>query len=355
MPAMNNDCVKKVVFYSTRQIHPYFSDENDLISCDSMIRYFSHLKGKNKETKDEFSEWLSALAFLHEYQLKIEEIRQKLMEEGCGDIQKKYPEVPSILSRINDDDPIAIYDDLSFCLYDYHKSSYAQEKKDFFWEAAYQKFIDLDNNSENNCFEKKHLEVFKDRVLSGKETHLNRDLTESKEEIDSTVKLESKSLLIHRLGIYHKEKDEYAVCAIWPWDGDMDPKHDEDWKNIIVSAIRELYPNCDEIILVIHNKDFKEWTKKDQIVFRKKPLSQISNSDNNEECLPNEADPPISLIVFQHTNSEVVGPLKKERENNLLFTPQRVWEAIEKYLKRHSLRKADNDNLIAKTHNGSNN
>ena len=79
-----NDDVKKVVFYSTRHIHPYFLENELLIRCDSLINYFSGLK-KSDDKNDGFSIWLSDLAFLCEYRQRIlskgEEVHKELLNE----------------------------------------------------------------------------------------------------------------------------------------------------------------------------------------------------------------------------------------------------------------------------------
>ena len=341
---MNNN-VKKVVFYSTRQIHPYFSDKVHLTQCNSMIRYFSRLKN-DEDSEDDLSRWLSDLAFLYEYYQTLEIIKQKLENGGCNDIQNKYNEISPFLILKKEDNPSNCLNKLEDLLGE-HKPD--EDQKDLFWDTAYNEYIDF--SDKKKYFEPSHFEMYKDQVLSGNVTHLNRDFTEIIINGGSPEEINNSSRVKHRLGIYHKEEGEYAVAAVWPWPkGDtLEPNHDDNWKKVIVDAIKELYPNTDEIILVIHDWDLDEWKEKDQIVFRKRLLSRINESDYNDD-LPSSDDPCISLIVFQHTNGKVLEPLNKDRGNHL-NTPKQVWEAIDKYIESgYLLMKADKGDLITKIH-----
>lgn len=336
MPVMNNDLVKKVVFYSTRYIHPYFSDKKHLIPSNSLINYFSRLQ-KNDNTKDEFSLWLSDLAFWSYFQQKLEDV--------CGDEDReKLNEIRSIVTQIKNGNP---HDTelIEKCLESH------DNEQDLFRENASKLFIELQEDDDNNAiyFAPCLFDEYRETLLSGETTHLNRDLTESKnvegypDEEDAKLK--------HRLGIYHREDNEYAVAAVWPWPkGDtLEPNHDENWKKAIADAIKELYPNSDEIILVIHDLDLKDWIGKDQIVFKRRPLSHInSNSDFNEDILASSADPCTSLIVFRHDNRHVTSPIMKKEH-----TPKDVWYAIDKYLRDvfKILREADTNKCIANAHN----
>ena len=341
MPVMNNR-VKKVVFYSTRQIQPYFSDREHLFRCDSMIWYFSKLD-------DKFSHWLSDLAFLTEYIHKLEENGKKFEHNDDNNIKKKLEEIRSIVYQSEVMDPHQTrVKDLAIFLNRQKKADVG----DYFWDEAFKEYINL--NKASILFEPKHYEDRKiqNQILSGKVTHLNRDLTEIRIEGGYSEAIDNSSRVKHRLGIYHKEEGEYAVAAVWPWPkGDtFEPNHDENWKKTIIEAINELYPNTDEMILVIHDWDLDEWKDKDQPVFRRRPLSRIKDSNYDEECLPNKDDPRISLIVFQHTNGNVVDLLKKDRGGHL-NTPKQVWEAIDKYIESgYLLMKADKEDLITKIH-----
>lgn len=341
MPVMNNR-VKKVVFYSTRQIHPYFSDREHLFRCDSMIWYFSKLD-------DEFSHWLSDLAFLTEFLHRLEENGKKFEQKDNNDIKKKLEEIRSIVyqSELMDIHKTRV-NDLAIFLNKQKKSDIVN----LFWNEAFQEYINLNNAS--ILFEPKHYDddKIRNQILSGKVTHLNRDLTEIIINGGSSEVIDNSSRVKHRLGIYHKEEGEYAVAAVWPWPkGDtLEPNHDDNWKKVIVDAIKELYPNIDEIILVIHDWDLEEWKEKDQIVFRKRPLSRINESDYYEDGLSSNDDLCISLIVFQHTNGKVLEPLYKDRGDHL-NTPKQVWEAIDKYIESVCLlMKLDKEDLITKMH-----
>lgn len=337
MPVMNNDLIKKVVFYSTRQIHPFYPDKDDLTPSDSLIKYFSGLK-KDEKTKDEFSKWLSDLAFLHDFRQELKAIVRNMDQDECIKSKEKLKDVISIFDRFKKDgNPHEIIDKIATFLDESHEEWH-------FGQLAYEAFLNMEE--EDICFRPCHFKTYRNHVLSCEATHLNTG-DNSSSEIKGTK-------LKHRLGVYHKEEEEgeYAVAAVWPWPkGDnLEPNHDENWKKAIVEAIKELYPNTDEITLVIHDWDLDEWKDKDQIVFRRRPLSRIKDSNYDEECLPNKDDPRISLIVFQHTNRNVITPLIKDKENRL-NSPKQVWEAIERYLKRDILRKKDEEKEVEAKHN----
>lgn len=337
MHVMNNN-IKKVVFYSTRQIHPYFSDKEHLISSNSLINYFSGLH-KNDGTRDNFSIWLSDLAFLSFYQQKLEDL---CVEEDS----RKLNEILSIVTQTKNKDPHDV-DSIVNCL-----GSHDQEQ-DLFWKKAIEIFSKLQDDYENDTisFEPSLFDEYKERILSGGMTHLNRDKTESKSAGGNLE--DDKAKLKHRLGIYHREYEDYAVAAIWPWAEEMEEDHDMKWKTVAVNAIREIFPKCEEIYLVMHDKDFK-WCqkpgeKRDQIVFKRRPLSNW-NKDTEGGVLTSAEDLLISYIVFQHDNEHVMGPIKKSEH-----TPKEVWYAIGNYLREVDkiLSEADEKGLIAEKHNSS--
>lgn len=355
---MKNNNVKKVVFYSTRYIIPYFSEDH-LVQCDSIIRYFSLLRQINektqKEKKDKFAEWLSDQALLSEYLQRITEIGSKSEKDGCKEEQEIINEISSIVERAENEDPSILIDELTKRVAE-QKESCEDSKKKSFWKEANDIFIDLDKkySTDEKTFLPEHFEKRKDYVLSGKVTHLN---------LGSDKQKPPKALLKHRLGIYHKEeKDEkngngYAVAAIWPWAGETEPNHDENWKGTILNAIREFYPQCDEIILAIHGEDFPSLmgNEKDAILFVGRKASEMYNPDATSNSNPNIADPRISLITFHHTNKNVLNPIQKKDGKDGLYSPKQVWELLNEYLKRDSLREADNKNSVAIMHNSTDN
>ena len=220
------------------------------------------------------------------------------------------------------------------------------EKNDAFWEDSFNEYINL--NRSPIYFSLCHYDRFKDWILSGKTTHLNRDLTESKG--GGSFLEEEKARLKHRLGIYHRENNEYAVTAIWPWAEEREKNHDINWRTVAVNAVKELYPKCEEIVLVMHDNDF-EWCQnkgeeKDKIVFKRRPLSNWNKSYEGE-ITPSEKDPLISFIVFQHNNGHVMNPLRKKEH-----APKDVWKAIDKYLREvdKKMSEADENGLIYKMH-----
>ena len=336
---MKNNDVKKVVFYSTRQIIPYFSEDH-LVQCDSMITYFSQLK-------DELSEWLSTQALLSEYLQIITEIGPESEQNGCKDVQEITNIVSSIVVRAKKEDPCGLLDDLTNRVAQYNPHEDQSTKT--FWRVAYDLFVKLNKMyfNDDKRFLPAHFEKHKDYVLSGKVTHLNIGSDEQKLE----------ALLKYRLGIYHKEENEYAVAAIWPWAGEMEPNHNENWKNTIANAIREFYPQCDEILLAIHDNDFANLkdNEKDAILFVGKKVSKMNDQNAESDSASDVNDPRISLIVFQHTNKNVLKPILKKDNEGGLYSTKEVWEEISRYLKRDSLREADNNDSVAQKHNSTDN
>lgn len=336
MPVMNNK-VRNVVFYSTRLIHPYFSDKEHLIPSNSLMDYFSSLQ-KDDNTKDEFSCWLSDLAFWFYYQQKLKDM--------CGaEDREKLEEILSEVTRTKNEDPHNTKS-IEDCLESH------ENEQDLFWKKASTIFIELQSDYDKNVinFTPCLFDEYKEKLLSGKKTHLDRDFTESKNAGCNPD--EGKAKLKHRLGIYHREDNEYAVAAVWPWPkGDtLEPNHDENWKAVAVKAIKELYPKCEEIFLVMHDNDFKWCQKsgieKNQIVFKRRPLSNWDTDTKKDRC-PSAEDPLISYIVFQHTNEHVMGPIKQKEH-----APKDVWHAIDKYLRDviKTLSEADMNKYIAVAH-----
>ena len=330
-----NDSVKNVIFYSTRQIHPYFSDKKHLIPSKSLIEYFSGLLKKDN-TKDEFSRWLSDLAFWSYYQQELDDICE-------AEDRQKLTELLSIVIQTKDRDPRSTVS-VEKCL-----ESHMDE--DLFWTNACSIFAKLQINEENNVisFKPSLFDEYKERILSGKTTHLNRDLTESKSAGGNPD--EEYAKLKHRLGIYHKEDDYYAVAAIWPWADEMEEDHDIKWKTVAVKAIKELYPKCEEIILVMHDNDFANLkdNEKNTVLWVRRKLSQMNDPDAQSDSTPSVNDPLISLITFQHTNRNVLEPIQKEDK----YSPKQVWELINGYINRDSLsiiQMVDNDNIVAQMH-----
>lgn len=325
---MNNK-VKKVVFYSTRKIHPYFSDEKHLTQSNSLIEYFSKLE-ENNEKRDEFSIWLSDLAFLSIFKQKLEEI--------VPDGREDYKEIFNIIAQTKNGNPHDINSISNYL--EKHQNSEGDE----FWKNTSSIFIELLKQYSHNaiCFKPCLFEEYGERILSGECTHLNRDLTESKRSGGNSEY--DKAKVKHRLGIYHREKEEYAVAAIWPWAGSFEKEHDENWRKTAINAVKELYPCCEEIILVMHNKDF-DWCQqpgeeKDRIVFKCRLWSDLAKVADT--VVPTF----ISYIIFQHDNGLVMNPLEN-REN----LPDNIWFAIDRYLRADKImRDADKDCLIAKNY-----
>ena len=213
-----------------------------------MIYYFSKLQN-SKGMMDEFAAWLSDLAFLANYQKRMEE---GMEEHGGDDVQSKLDELRNLIKFSSECEPHKIrVRELALLL---NRHNQKGQEQDLFWKKAYDEYIKI--NKASNFFETNHFELFRDQILSGKTTHLNRDLTESRNPKGEAGNEGTRSSLKHRLGTYCKDDGGYAVMAIWPWAGEMETDHNKHWKNTIVKTIREFYPQCDEIILAIHDNDF---------------------------------------------------------------------------------------------------
>lgn len=335
MPVMN-DKVKKVVFYSTRNIYSYFSDEKDLIQSNSMINYFSNLPN------DDFAIWLSDLAFLSDYLQKIKEIGQNLENDGVQNIEDKLNKVYAIYDYSTADPHYVKVNTLPTLL----NSQKNNSPSDSFWVAAYNEYLLLNKNK--YFFKPCHFDQYRHWILSGRKTHLNfvkRD--------NSPEGLNSRASLIHRLGIYHKENEEHAVAAIWPWNDEKENNHDEKWKETIINAIKELYPKINDIVLVIHDGDFLglKDDEKDKVLFVGRTLSEMNDPNAGDNCALDEQNLRISLIVFQHTNGNVLNPLNKDCYNNV-NPPERIWAAVFRYMMQQKIFKdSDANNIISEMHN----
>ena len=318
---MNNN-VKKVVFYSTRYIHPYFSDEEHLKQCNCLIEYFSGLK-KSEEEVDDFSQWLSDLAFLYEYRQKVMGIKVTALNELLSDL---YSEKKGEIQKMRNERLADILTE--------------RENENSYWITADNEFNAL--NDSPIVFEPKHYEEHQDWVLTGTTTHLNRTGEFLEGNKDARLK--------HRLGIYHKEgtdeDKEYAVAAIWPWAGDKEFGHDQNWMAAILKTVCELYPHNEEIVLVIHDGDLERYAKRDKIVYAQKELSEKYDELQRQLTV----NPIVSFVVFQHTNDSVLSPLKVDN-NGKKKSPKQIWEDINKYIVlNETFRDKDKENVIANKH-----
>lgn len=140
----------------------------------------------------------------------------------------------------------------------------------------------------------------------------------------------------HRLGWYHKEDDDNggtAACAVYPWSGEMETDHNNRWANALISTLKEEYPSIERILLVCHDRDFSGFSGKDEVVTGDFFI-------NLNKLFPQLS----SLIVFQHSNSNITGALKTNNAAD-------VFEAIKGYAVGYNkIKKADEENKNANAH-----
>lgn len=118
-----------------------------------------------------------------------------------------------------------------------------------------------------------------------------------------------KPLVQHRLGWYHKEDVTTAVCAVYPWSGEMEEDHNKKWAKALISTLEEKYPSIESIILVCHDKDFSGFSGKNEVV-----------TGGLFTDLQEESKKLKSLIVFQHNKSTIIGALKMNKAADIFKT-----------------------------------
>lgn len=107
------------------------------------------------------------------------------------------------------------------------------------------------------------------------------------ENIDATGKT-----IADRISLFQKHgfSNEFAIYAVWPL---RDSCNDESWVSTLSNAIMTEEPNCNEIILWIHDDDLEQ---------TKKSTFRILYYQNDE--LINSKNIKVSLGVFQHPDPE---------------------------------------------------
>lgn len=176
---------------------------------------------------------------------------------------------------------------------------------------------EIESQQDSNNFSVEDYNKFASTSLNSNVTHCDKE----------------KPLVQHRLGWYHKEEDNTAVCAIYPWVGDTKNENNCKWASALLSTLKDEYPSLEKVLLVCHDKDYNGFSGKDEVV----------TGDLFEEL--SKAFPLLGcLIVFQHSNSAITGALKKSKACD-------VYTAIEEYAKGYyTIKKADVDNGNANAH-----
>lgn len=137
----------------------------------------------------------------------------------------------------------------------------------------------------------------------------------------------------HRLGWYHKEEDNTAVCAVYPWLGDIKKENNIRWASALLSTLKDEYPSLEKVLLVCHDRDYSGFSGKDEVV----------TGDLFEE-LSKVFPLLVGLIVFQHSNSTITGALNKNKACDVFTT-------IEDYSKGYyTIKKADEENENSEAH-----
>lgn len=180
---------------------------------------------------------------------------------------------------------------------------------------------EIESQQNSNIFSIEDYKKLASTILDSKVTHCDKE----------------KPLVQHRLGWYHKEEDDddgkTAVCAVYPWSGDMEAEHNNRWANALISLLRDEYPSLESVLLVCHDRDFHGFSGKDEVV-----------TGNLFKEL-NKAFPMLgSLIMFQHSNSTITGALNKSKAFD-------VYTTIEEYAKGYyTIKEADEGNKNASAH-----
>ena len=257
MHAMNN---KKVVLFSTRTIQNegIFEDFKRKNPNDSLQKYF-----KSSINQPSLSDNLSD---------KIQTWKNKLINKIVSYNAEKQAEINALLEISN----------IQLCI---ESIINVIEKND-----------DLRTEGENilNEFDKEIKE----------QLDLNSPYSEN---IDATGKT-----IADRISLFQKHgfSNEFAIYAVWPL---RDSCNDDSWVSTLTNAIMTEEPNCDEIILWIHDDDLEQ-TKKS--TFRVRYYQK-------DECIKNK-NIKVSLGVFQHPDHEF--------QNVLFITPndeKTIYNAID--------------------------
>ena len=143
-------------------------------------------------------------------------------------------------------------------------------------------------------------------------------------------------LVQDRLGWYCTEDGPsgIAIAAVYPWTGDMTSDHNINWASALISTMINEYPSLKNIILVCHDRDFKGFSGKDEVV----------NGQLPESIKQKFPQLNLRLIVFQHSNKTVLGALNMKNAID-------VFNAIDSYAAGYdTFIRVDNENQNALAH-----
>ena len=313
----NRDFFKGVIPNPSQDLINYFLSREDGLT--SWLNDYAHnyhaQKGENTKTSDEPP--------IDKYKSISEDI-----QKNADDFEKANGclfEDKSLIEKIRDAQSLVDLQSIkaSF-LYVYERDSETERSK---WEVI-SKFISQIpnyNSADNNNQQKTSKFTIEDyrRIstlpLNTQDNHCDKE----------------GPLVRHRLGWYHKEDedDKIAVCAVYPWAGETDVEHNEGWAKALLSTITIKYPSIESILLVCHDRDFSGFSGKDEVV-----TGGLFNKLKKEFSKLNR------LIVFQHSNSTIIGALKKNKATD-------VFNAIENYAKGYNtFKEADKENKNANAH-----
>jgi hypothetical protein len=266
MPDMKNNKknnnIKKVALFTIRDIEKsvLFKDITPQKNTQ-LINYFISLPELKKWLNDQVSDLEEDLPSLNENENDFDSIKrawegQKEELKTCFDlISKAFSDddliagpIQSLPEKI---DNAKNSEELKRCKDDYNLAIGENTFVDEGITSAHEKILSFFDNIKNNyqdpnkgkrCFSESHYEELKDYELMSEKTYCDKW---------DGVKVK------HRLGMYCKEEDEIAVCAIFPWMGDYEDNHDKLWTQMLVGSVLEFYHNVETIILVCHDMDFK--------------------------------------------------------------------------------------------------
>ena len=140
-----------------------------------------------------------------------------------------------------------------------------------------------------------------------------------------------------RLAYYLKEDEggNTAVFAVYPWTGDTDSNHNNNWASALISTILYEYPSVKKLLLVCHDLDYYGFRGQDEVV-KEGFIDKIKGSFKELEDL--------GLIVFQHGNDFVISTLNKSKAGDVYNAIWAYWDGFD------TITHADNNDLNADAH-----
>ena len=330
--------INKVIFISTRWIPeiPLFRDGNNnektpyekyLVFSRVMTKYFL---GNN----DDCSNWirLQASTFLPSSGPKVSDIVhdfiKKVEELGLSDHEISIPGQRKKQKLI---DILKI--DYDIIQYIKQRTAIINSRDILSQQLEQLKTVLPEIN--NTSSEELDVDSYDNQVI------LERPFENSKKDISHLDKPEGDKTVKHRLGIYKREANDLGLCVIWPWDGeyeryDVEEKnHDKEWEKAICKSIIEFYPNVEEAILLLHDRDFQKFQKEG----KDEPLGQFTYEDNGKKI-------EYRVIVFRHTNADIQNIIQNTE------TITELYNATDEYINGYAgMQSADTENKNAEAHN----